>query len=682
MERHGAQFRWGYVISCEAVTSSVAREDRRLRKRGVRASRASLSQALARAGLKTQSALAERMADREGLDMPPKDLVNRVFREKPVDPLSLERVARALEVEAHTLYLSSTEAPTGDDPANSPAAGRTAPRKRRVFTPWRVVGSVLVILTIAAGILWNLPADTPLGCGVSEFLHPPRVAKGRLGIVIARFANDPANAGQYFLADNFISDPQLDPYVSVLTTCHVLSLNGPGDFRLHRNAVREEGREVLRRFGARILLWGRAEGNRIEVRFISMRQGSTPVTVEIGNRPVPVEEEQLQIPLLLSQSADSLPDIKKTALELMNLQTPAQAKLRTRAMRTYATSIDWLRASIVGSENLRRSIDPYLDPQRWAAVNSDLCYNYRLLGDYDEDAAEFHSAETACNNVLKVRPRTQYPRDWAQAEINLASVYVRLHLFAASRMDSIESLRKAEAALHAAAAVIQRPFAPQLWAILQRNLGVVYVRLGELSTGAESERLFTKAITLTKASLEVQNPAFQPLDWAVTQQNICLALHELGERRGKAGIDQAREAIAHCREALRWLSPEQSALDWAMAQNNLAISEAMLAQLQTNKPNLEAAIEAFKQAQTVYTKKDLPVKWAMVETNLGELYCHLARFGHDRTAFAQAAEHTGEALEVFTIRKIARYRDYTERQLAGVKACAAENGRSCACGGG
>ncbi|MGH8127719.1 MAG: hypothetical protein ACRETC_05045 [Gammaproteobacteria bacterium] len=660
----------------------MAREDRRLRKRGVRASRASLSQALARAGLKTQSALAERMADREGLDIPPRDLVSRVFREKPVDPLSLERVARALEVEAHTLYLSSTEVSTYSDPAVEPTSGLASPRKRRIFTPWRVAGGMLVILLIVIGVFWNLPATTPLGCGISEFLHPPRVAKGRLGIVIARFANDPANAGQYFLANNFISDPRLDPYVSVLTTCHVLSLDGSGDFGLRRNSVREQGRELLRRIGARILLWGRVEGNRIEVRFISSRQGSTPVTIEIGGRPVPVEERRLQIPLLLSQSADSLPDIKKTALELMSLQTPKETQLRTQAMRSYTSSIDWLRASIVGSENLRRSINPRLDPQRWAAVNSDLCYNYRLLGEYDENVAEFHSAETACNNVLKVRPKAQYPRDWAQAEINLASVYVRLHLFAANREDSIKLLRKAETSLLAADTIVQRPFAPQLWAIVQRNLGIVYIRLGELATDGESERLFNKAITLTKTSLEVQNPAFQPLDWAITQQNICLAQHELGAHHGTAGIEQVKEAIGHCREALRWLSPEQSALDWAMVQNNLAISEAMLAQLQTDKPNLEAAIGAFKQAQTVYTKKDLPVKWAMVETNLGELYCHTARLEHDRAAFEQAVAHTGEALEVFTIRKISRYRHYTERQIAAVKACAAGNGSLCTCDGG
>lgn len=67
-------------------------------------------QALLGAGLKTQTALAEKIAEVEELDTAPKDLVNRVFRELPVDPSTLERVAHALAVPAHSLYLSSDEA--------------------------------------------------------------------------------------------------------------------------------------------------------------------------------------------------------------------------------------------------------------------------------------------------------------------------------------------------------------------------------------------------------------------------------------------------------------------------------------------------------------------------------------------------------------------------------------------
>lgn len=56
------------------------------RRRGVRASRAPLEEAMAAAGLRRQAALAERTADLEGLEAVPRDMVSRVFRQRPVDP--------------------------------------------------------------------------------------------------------------------------------------------------------------------------------------------------------------------------------------------------------------------------------------------------------------------------------------------------------------------------------------------------------------------------------------------------------------------------------------------------------------------------------------------------------------------------------------------------------------------
>ncbi len=83
--------------------------DKKKRHRGVRASRARLVHAMTGAGLKTQAALAERIADLEDLEAMPKDAVSRVFRELPVEPMTLERIARALGVEAHTLYKTAEE---------------------------------------------------------------------------------------------------------------------------------------------------------------------------------------------------------------------------------------------------------------------------------------------------------------------------------------------------------------------------------------------------------------------------------------------------------------------------------------------------------------------------------------------------------------------------------------------
>lgn len=95
----------------------------RKRQRGVKASAPRLHQALEASGLKTQTALAERIADLEGLETSPRALVNKVFRGESVDPRTLQRVAAALDVEAWTLYAngrgseaSSTADPVAVDP--------------------------------------------------------------------------------------------------------------------------------------------------------------------------------------------------------------------------------------------------------------------------------------------------------------------------------------------------------------------------------------------------------------------------------------------------------------------------------------------------------------------------------------------------------------------------------------
>jgi tetratricopeptide (TPR) repeat protein len=143
-------------------------------------------------GLKTQVALAERIADIEGLDSAPKDLVNRVFRELPVEPVTLERVARALGVEAWTLYLASDE-PVAPPRLSEPESdGGPAHRSSRVPVALRV--SVLAaLLLLAAGMLWRtvpLQSSTPGGSGVSQRASAI-LGAGRPTLAVPRFRGEP-----------------------------------------------------------------------------------------------------------------------------------------------------------------------------------------------------------------------------------------------------------------------------------------------------------------------------------------------------------------------------------------------------------------------------------------------------------------------------------------------------------
>ena len=79
------------------------------RKRGVRACRGKLEKSMANAGFKTQASLAEAIADKENIETVPKDFVSKVFREIPVAPASIERIANIIGVESYTLYMSKED---------------------------------------------------------------------------------------------------------------------------------------------------------------------------------------------------------------------------------------------------------------------------------------------------------------------------------------------------------------------------------------------------------------------------------------------------------------------------------------------------------------------------------------------------------------------------------------------
>lgn len=104
------------------------------RSRGVRASRAALDAAMANANYRSQASVAAAIADMEGLDAPPKDIVNRVFTEKPVDRSSVNRVAKVLGVNPQTLILkpvppkaAKPNSPTEHATENNPAPDSDSP---------------------------------------------------------------------------------------------------------------------------------------------------------------------------------------------------------------------------------------------------------------------------------------------------------------------------------------------------------------------------------------------------------------------------------------------------------------------------------------------------------------------------------------------------------------------------
>ena len=124
------------------------------RQRGVKASRIKLTHFMSAAGIKSQAELARRIADIEGLDSEPKDLVNRIFRQNKVEHQSLERIANALNVDAYKLYLThDDQALFAENQAVSASIPNTntstiTPTQDKVARHWLVSNRTKIVLAL------------------------------------------------------------------------------------------------------------------------------------------------------------------------------------------------------------------------------------------------------------------------------------------------------------------------------------------------------------------------------------------------------------------------------------------------------------------------------------------------------------------------------------------------------
>lgn len=124
------------------------------RKRGIRASRSKLERAMLSAGIKTQVALAQKIAQQENLESPPKDMVNRAFRQLPVEPISLERIAEALSISSYELYLTSDDTShqkqqTEQEISTTATSLHTGAPSRK---PWQI--SIVTLLLVTLGLFF------------------------------------------------------------------------------------------------------------------------------------------------------------------------------------------------------------------------------------------------------------------------------------------------------------------------------------------------------------------------------------------------------------------------------------------------------------------------------------------------------------------------------------------------
>ena len=169
--------------------------EERKRKRGIKASRVKLEAAMIKAGLETQSELAQKIAQQEHIAKPPKDLVSKVFREQAVSTHNLTRIANALGVAVHTIYLTKDDSEFSEVVATQSGIGmhgsEQSPKENPAdnannnhFVQNHYFKLIVLVLLIAIAIwLWGLgePARTTLTVNQHQAIDAPL---GKVKIVI------------------------------------------------------------------------------------------------------------------------------------------------------------------------------------------------------------------------------------------------------------------------------------------------------------------------------------------------------------------------------------------------------------------------------------------------------------------------------------------------------------------
>jgi tetratricopeptide (TPR) repeat protein len=109
------------------------------------------------------------------------------------------------------------------------------------------------------------------------------------------------------------------------------------------------------------------------------------------------------------------------------------------------------------------------------------------------------------------------------------------------------------------------------------------------------------------------------------------------------------EAINEYEEILKAVSPKNLPVKYATTQNNLGIAYVNLAGVRDKESNIEKAINAYQEALKIYTVDRYPINYATTQNNLGNAYRNLAGVRDKESNLENAINAYQEALKIRTV---------------------------------
>lgn len=240
--------------------------------------------------------------------------------------------------------------------------------------------------------------------------------------------------------------------------------------------------------------------------------------------------------------------------------------------------------------------------------------------------------------AMALATRDQLDELWAALQRDLGMTLPRW-----AQGDHVTNVEDAIEALSSALGVFTRFEYPADWAMTQHYLGMAFLARenGDRAGNVES------AIECFEGAIQVRTREAMPQDWATTQEALGSAYfyRVLGSRA--ENLDQA---IASFEAALQVRTREKTPFEWATDQ--LSLGNAYGQRLSgTRMGNIEQAITGFEAALTYFNLANAPDQWALIHHNLGVAYMDRL-LGNRAENIERAIEHYGQVTQVQTLERM------------------------------
>ncbi len=286
-------------------------------------------------------------------------------------------------------------------------------------------------------------------------------------------------------------------------------------------------------------------------------------------------------------------------------------------------------------EKAMRNCNPEQNPLDYIRIMQGLANSYNALAEFKEPEKNLNEAIACCEKALEIKFQNQIPKEsvptiYAVVQYNLGHALKAL----ADINNQEEYKNQALAACQAALQIYELPQFPFEYAHLQNYIANIYIDKAQIS---KEEIFLNEAIKVCKKVLEVLTAHTRyPLNYAHILYNLGCSC------KLYANIRNSREE--YLAKALRYFEAILAIDDLAGSSEifgstylNLGILFHSLADLREPSGYLSKAVQCLQDAAKIYTKHEFPAKYAVIQSQLGEVYQTAAKSGSEPVRNLEAA---------------------------------------------